>query len=87
MEGISLNKTGLTMGGLLGTFHFLWAALVALGLAQPVIDFVFWMHFINPVYVIAPFHIGTALVLIVATSMAGYGFGVLLAGIWNFLHR
>ncbi len=87
MQTISLHRTGLTFGGLFGTGHFLWAVLVALGLAQPVIDFIFWMHFIKPAFIISPFNIGTALVLIVTTSLIGYGLGMILAGIWNFLQR
>ena len=84
---VGLHKTGLTIGGLLGTWHLLWALLVALGVAQPILDFVFWMHFIKPVYVVGPFQLGTALALIVVTSLIGYAMGLILAGLWNFLHR
>jgi hypothetical protein len=87
MQTIHLHKTGLALGGLMGSWHLLWALLVALGLAQPIVDFIFWMHFIRPIYVISPFNIGTALVLIGATSLIGYAMGVIFAGIWNFLHR
>jgi hypothetical protein len=87
MQTIHLQKAGLAVGGLMGSWHLFWALLVALGLAQPIIDFVFWMHFIKPVYVIGPFNIGTALVLVGATSLVGYAMGVIFAGIWNFLQR
>ena len=84
---VRLNKAGLAIGGLLGTWHLLWALMVALGVAQPILDFVFWMHFIKPVYVVGPFQLGTALALIVVTSLIGYAIGLILAGLWNFLHR
>ncbi len=87
MQTISLHKAALTLAVLLGTGHFFWATLVALGLAQPVIDFIFWMHFIKPVYMISPFNIGTAFALIVVTSLIGYVLGLILAGIWNFFQR
>jgi hypothetical protein len=54
---------------LIGFWHAVWAALVAFGFAQPIVDFIFWMHFIKPVYTIGPFNIGTALVLIAVTSI------------------
>jgi hypothetical protein len=45
------------LGAMLGSWHLLWSLLVALGVAQPLIDFLFWIHFIKPVYVIEPFAI------------------------------
>ncbi len=87
MQNISPLKAGLTLGGLTGTFHFFWAALVALGLAQRVIDFVFWMHFIKPIYVLSPFSIGTALTLVAVTFVIGYAMGLVLACLWNFLQK
>jgi Exopolysaccharide synthesis, ExoD len=35
--------------------HLLWVLLVASGWAQPLMDFVFWLHCIRPVYVIEGF--------------------------------
>ena len=35
------------------------------------IDFVLWMHFIKPNYVIAPFDLATAIILVLMTSHAG----------------
>ena len=87
MQTVNLHKSGLTLGVLIGLSHALWAALVAFGLAQPIVDFIFWMHFIKPVYTIGPFNIGTALVLIAATSIIGYVTGLVLAGIWNFIQK
>jgi len=61
--------------------------LVAAGWAQPVIDFVFWMHFIKPVYVIQPFNLGTATVLVVVTVVIGFVVGSVFAVLWNWFHK
>ena len=62
-------KAGITFGALLGISHLSWVLLVAFGWAQPLMDFVFWMHFIRPVYVIQPFSLSAAAtVLIIVTA-------------------
>jgi hypothetical protein len=53
-------KAGVTFGALLGGYHLCWSLLVALGWAQTLIDFVFWMHHIQPVFVIRPFSLTAA---------------------------
>jgi hypothetical protein len=64
---INVAKAGLVLGILLGGWPLCWAILVASGLAQPIIDFVFWMHFIKPVFTIEPFEIMKASILIIVT--------------------
>lgn len=80
-------KAGVTFGALLGVCHFFWSLMVALGWAQPLIDFVFWMHLIQPVFVMQPFSLPAAAALIVFTSIAGFVIAFLFAVLWNKLHR
>ena len=80
-------KIGITLGALLGVTHLLWALTVALGWAQPLMDFVFWMHFIRPLYVIQPFSLSTAIILVVVTSVTGFVIAFVFGVIWNRLHR
>ncbi|HXQ25229.1 MAG TPA: hypothetical protein VN822_02370 [Candidatus Acidoferrales bacterium] len=87
METVNPHKVGLVFGALLGAWHTLWAALVAFGWAQPIINFVFWMHFIKPIYVIGEFKAWIALVLIAVTATIGYIMGCILAVLWNWIHR
>jgi hypothetical protein len=86
MGDISPNRTGLVLGALLGSWHLLWSLLVALGLAQPLIDFLFWIHFIKPVYVIEPFALMRAAILVIVTATIGYVSGFVFALLWNRIH-
>ena len=81
------NKVGLVAGALIGGWHLFWALLVLLGWAQPIIDFIFWAHMIQPIYMIKPSDPLAAVTLIGITVVIGYVFGFLGALIWNRLHR
>jgi hypothetical protein len=86
MKSIHPIKAATTLAALVGSWHLCWSALVALGWAQPVINFIFWIHFIQPIYVIQPFNFGLAAGLVVLTSLIGFVIGFVFAMIWNRLH-
>jgi len=81
----SNNAWGLALGLFLGGFHAFWAILVASGLAQPLIDWIFKLHMIRPLYVIAPFDIVMAVTLVIVTFIIGYIAGWVFAAIRNNL--
>jgi hypothetical protein len=87
MQTINANKTGLAFGVLLGGWHLVWVLLVLVGWAQPMLDFIFWLHLIKPVYTIEPFALGRAVGLVVLTAVVGYVGGWLFGLVWNRLHR
>jgi hypothetical protein len=60
---------------------------VLLGWAQPIIDFIFWAHMIQPVYVIKPFDPAAGITLIIVTAATGDVLGFIGAVIWNKLDR
>jgi hypothetical protein len=80
------NAAGLVLAILLGGMHLLWAVLVAARLAQPLMDFIFRIHFIRPPYVVEEFGFGTALLLVGVTAAVGYVSGWCFAVVWNALH-
>ena len=84
---IGVNRTGCVLGCLLGAMHLGWVILVATGAAQPVADFVYWLHFIRPVWVIDAFEPIRAAGLVALTAATGYVIGSTFALIWNHLHR
>jgi hypothetical protein len=83
--GMSAHALGVAAGALLGCSHLGWAILVATGLAQPIIDFVFWLHFIEPPYRVGPFAWSRAIGLIAVTSGIGYVLGAFAGIIWSRL--
>jgi hypothetical protein len=49
-------------------------------------DFVFWMHFIKPVYVVASFDLAIALLLIAVSAALGFVVGFVFTVLWNKVH-
>lgn len=87
MEAVKPNKVGIVFALLYGGWHTLWAILVGVGFAQPLLNFVFWVHFLKPPFVVGEFSVGIALILIAVTAVIGYIIGVILAVLWNWVHR
>jgi hypothetical protein len=77
---------GLTLGALLGLWHALWCVLVATGVAQSVLDFIFQLHMLKPVYVVQEFNAATAGILVGVTFGVGFVMGTVFGFIWNLLH-
>jgi hypothetical protein len=84
---ISVFRAGLVVAIVLGAWHFCWSVIIAAGWAQRVADFIFWMHFIKPVYVIEPFDISRAFILILVTGGVGFVAGAVGGWAWNRVHR
>lgn len=84
---ISSTKAGLALGLFVGLQHAIWSVLVALGWAQPLINFIFRLHFIDTPFSLLEFDLATAAILVAVTTLVGYVAGNILAWIWNFLHN
>ena len=87
MESLNPNKTGLVLGAFVGGLHVVWVLLVALGWAQSVVNFVFWIHFLRPFITVESFNAGMALMLILLASAIGFLVGYVLGVLWNWVHR
>lgn len=86
-SAIRVNSAGLALGLLIGGLHLGWALLVATGLAQPLLDFVSWLHFVKPAYAIEPFAPFRATSLVLLTGASGYVCGSAFAWLWNHVQR
>jgi hypothetical protein len=84
---VSPVKVALVFGVFFALWHACWSALVAAGLAQKFIDFVFWAHFIVPPYRIEPFDLARAGILVGITFGVGFIGGLVGAALWNVFHR
>ena len=87
MQHLNKTKTGLIVGSFLGLWHMTWCLVVLMGLAQPLLDWVFRLHFLSNPYYVSHFRMSTAVLLVALTSACGYVFGWMLAFLWNAFHK
>jgi hypothetical protein len=87
MKKIQPNAIGLFCGVCMGLSHAVWAAVVALGFAQAFLDWILSLHFIDNPYIIRPFDISTALILVFFTFVVGYAVGWISGQLWNVLAK
>lgn len=80
---INPQKAGLALGGTLAAWHIVWSLCVVTGLAQPLLNWVFELHMLKPVYVVMPFVLIRSVLLVVVTFVLGFLFGGAFAAIWN----
>ena len=85
MRRISPVKAALSVGTVIGFWHFIWATLVGVGWAKPIMDWVLRLHFINLQFSLAPYAATTAVMLILVTFTVGAMFGLAFALVWNWL--
>ena len=87
MKELNTQKTALVVGLFIGGWHLIWSLLIATGLAQLLLDFVYWLHMLNNPFQVAPFNLTRAALLIVVTFVVGCAGGWFFALLWNKLHK
>ncbi len=87
MKKLHENKVALTVGLFFSGCHLVWSLLIAIGLAQILMDFVFWAHMIANPYIITGFTLTQSLTLIIVTFIIGYIGGFIFAKVWNTMHK
>jgi len=87
MSHLNPTKAALAVGLFFSFVHLVWSLLVAFGLAQAVLDFIFWVHMIRAVYLVDTFNLVASLALVILTFFVGALIGFVFAKIWNWLHK
>lgn len=80
---IQAPKLGLVVGSVAAAWHIVWSVLAAADLAQPLIDWMQKLHFMEPSMVLNAFDPGKAIVLIVIAFLIGYVTGWFAGTVWN----
>jgi hypothetical protein len=82
---VDANRLGVVGAVLMAGWHAAWLLLQATGQGQRVMDFIFRIHGMKSDVVVEPFDLGTAVVLLLTTALAGYVFMALGGLLWNCL--
>lgn len=87
MKELNENKVALTVGLFVGGAHLIWSLLIVIGLAQLLLDFIFWAHMLANPYKVTEFTLMQSLILITVTFVVGYIGGLFFAKVWNATHK
>ncbi|MBL8645073.1 MAG: hypothetical protein JNK21_14150 [Rhodospirillaceae bacterium] len=87
MEKLNTGRVAVIFAAVIGGWHLFWSLLVAAGVAQAILDFVFWMHMLKPAFSVEPFDFTKSATLVLVTAVLGYVIGWIFAWLWNVVHR
>ncbi len=87
MKELNEKKVALTLGLFFGGGHLVWSLLIIAGLAQPLLNFIFWAHMIANPYQVTGFVLTQSLILIAVAFTVGYIGGLVFAKIWKEVHK
>ena len=85
MGHVDPNRLGIVVAVVLSGWHAVWEGLVAAGVAQRVVEFVYRLHSVKSDMVVEPFAAGRAGLLLLLTAVLGYAAGAVAAALWNCL--
>lgn len=77
------SRTAQAVGLFLGSLHMIWALMVWLEIAQPILDFILQLHSLQIPVCVQPFSLLNSLMLVTITTAVGYFYGYLFAALFN----
>lgn len=89
MTKLNKNSFGLIIGCFFAFVHAVWALTIAIApkALQNFLNWIFSVHFLEPVYTLTAFSLSKMLFLVAITFVFGYLFGWVLAWIWNSIMK
>jgi hypothetical protein len=83
------HKLGLSVGLFFAVVHAAWALLVLVipKILQNFLDWIFNIHFLEPIWRLTSFNLINAIFLIIITFIIGYIFGWVFAWAHNIHHK
>ncbi|HSD98272.1 MAG TPA: hypothetical protein VLB73_01060 [Patescibacteria group bacterium] len=87
MKELHEGKVALSVGIFLGVWHAMWSLLILVGVAQPLLDFIFWAHMLSTPFRVTGFSLTQAIVLVLVTFAVGYIGGWVFAKVWNMMRK
>jgi hypothetical protein len=78
-------KAGLVFGTFISLMHLIWALMIAIFpiFMQKFLNWIFGLHFVQPVVVLTPASRGKGILLVVITFVVGYIIGMIFTCLWN----
>jgi hypothetical protein len=80
-------QVGLYTGLFFAVAHAIWSLMVLAKLAKPWLDFILGLHFVSNPFVVMPFSIGNALMLVAVVFVVGYIAGYFGTIAWNMMQK
>lgn len=81
------NKPALAVAAFVAFLHALWATLIAVGVGQAYLDWIFPMHFVGNIFTVIDFSIVTAALLVVVSFIGSYVAVMVFAVIWKMIMK
>lgn len=84
--GVLPIRVGLVSGVFFAFWQLVWSFMVALGIAQPLLDVLAWADFFDLSPALQPFELQRALFLVTLWLLGGFFFGLVAGLSWNAFH-
>ncbi len=81
------NRPAVAIATFIAGMHALWALMVAIGVGQAYLDWIFPLHFIGTTFSVMSFSLLTALLLIIVAFIATYLAVLLFGVVWTLMMK
>ncbi len=86
-DELNPKRTAITVGTFAALVHAVWAAIVALGFAQGLLNWAMRLHFLNIAITVSAFGAITAATLVVVAFIGGAAAGWIFSLAWNWAKK